>query len=183
MQIEETVIDHIRSRPRFKIFTEISRDEYAIYLKRFLKERALEFEGNVNREVAIITVRSEQNNYWNPCLSLRTETDPEENKTVIRGIFGPTSSVWTFFMFLNFIFGIMWMVAITIWYVEKQIKSNDFPWALTFSIIMLVCLALTFAAARIGKWKGKKQMQQLRTFAEESIQKFEHYQAAGAETV
>ena len=54
MQIEETVIDHIRSRPRFKIFTEISRDEYAIYLKRFLKERALEFEGNVNREVAII---------------------------------------------------------------------------------------------------------------------------------
>lgn len=166
MQIEETVIDHIRSRPRFKIFTEISRDEYAIYLKRFLKERSLEFEGNVNREVAIITVRSEQNNYWNPCLSLRTETDPEENKTVIRGIFGPTSSVWTFFMFLNFIFGIMWMVAITIWYVEKQIKSNDFPWALTFSIIMLVCLALTFAAARIGKWKGKKQMQQLRAFAE-----------------
>ena len=183
MQIEETVIDHIRSRPRFKIFTEISRDEYAIYLKRFLKERSLEFEGNVNREVAIITVRSEQNNYWNPCLSLRTETDPEENKTVIRGIFGPTSSVWTFFMFLNFIFGIMWMVAITIWYVEKQIKSNDFPWALTFSIIMLVCLALTFAAARIGKWKGKKQMQQLRAFAEESIQKFEHYQAAGSETV
>ncbi len=183
MQIEETVIDHIRSRPRFKIFTEISRDEYAIYLKRFLKERSLEFEGNINREVAIITVRSEQNNYWNPCLSLRTETDPEENKTVIRGIFGPTSSVWTFFMFLNFIFGIMWMVAITIWYVEKQIKSNDFPWALTFSIIMLVCLALTFAAARIGKWKGKKQMQQLRAFAEDSIQKFESYQAAGSETV
>ena len=183
MQIEETVIDHIRSRPRFKIFTEISRDEYAIYLKRFLKERSLEFEGNVNREVAIITVRSEQNNYWNHCLSLRPETDPEENKSVIREIFGPTSSVWTFFMFLNFIFGIMWMVAITIWYVEKQIKSNDFPWALTFSIIMLVCLALTFAAARIGKWKGKKQMQQLRAFAEESIQKFEHYQAAGSETV
>ena len=71
------------------------------------------------------------------------------------------------------------MLAITIWYVEKQIKSNDFPWAFSFSIVMLVCLALTFTAARFGKWKGKKQMQQLREFAEESIRKFENYQAEG----
>ncbi|QOW10301.1 phage holin family protein [Kaistella flava (ex Peng et al. 2021)] len=173
MKIEETAIDHIRSRPRFKIFTEISRDEYAIYLKRFLQKNSAEFEGNVNKEISIITVRTEGNHYWNPCLALRTEIDPEENKTVIRGIFGPTSAVWTFFMFLNFIFGIMWMVAITIWYVEKQIKSHDFPWAFSFSIIMLVCLALTFMAARIGRLKGKKQMQKLRAFAEESIRNFE----------
>lgn len=179
MKVEETVIDNIRSRPRFKIFTELSREEYAVYLQKFLKERNVEFEGNVNKEVSLIRVRTPNDNYWKPCLSLRTETDQEENKTVIRGIFGPTASVWTFFMFLNFIFGIMWMVAITIWYVEKQIKSNDFPWAFTFSIIMLVCLALTFTAARIGKWKGKKQMQQLREFAEESIRKFENYQAEG----
>ncbi|MGA9211407.1 hypothetical protein [Kaistella sp.] len=171
MKIEETAIDHIRFRPRFKIFTEISREDYTIYLKKFLVERAADFEGSVNKEISIITVRTEQNNYWNPCLSLRIETDSDENKTVIRGVFGPTSAVWTFFMFLNFIFGIMWMVFITIWFVEKQIKSHDFPWALSFSIAMLVCLGLTFAAARIGKWQGKKQMQKLREFAEESVQK------------
>ncbi|MDQ0477155.1 hypothetical protein [Chryseobacterium sp. MDT2-18] len=173
MKIEETVLDQIRSRPRFKIITEISREEYTAYLKRFLQEHADEFQGNVNKEISIITVRTEQNNYWNPCLSLRTETDPDENKTVIRGVFGPTSAVWTFFMFLNFIFGIMWMVSITIWLVEKQIKSHDFPWAFSFSIAMVVCLGLTFAAARIGKWQGKKQMQKLREFAEESIRSFE----------
>lgn len=183
MKIEETVIDHIRSRPRFKIFTEISREEYAIYLERFLKERIIEFEGNMNQEVSEIRVRSEQNHYWKPNLSLRSEIDEEENKTVIRGVFGPSSEVWTFFMFLNFIFGIMWMVAITIWYVEKQIKSNDFPWAFTFSITMLVCLALTFLVARIGRWNAKKEMQQLREFAEESVRQFETYQAAGAERV
>ncbi|MDN3606221.1 hypothetical protein [Kaistella yonginensis] len=178
MKVEETVIDHIRSRPRFKIFTEISREEYTIYLKSFLKEREDQFTGNINNEVSEITVKTPEENYWKPNLALRTETDSEQNKTVVRGIFGPSASVWTFFMFLNFIFGIMWMVAITIWYVEKQIKSNDFPWAFTFSMAMLVCLALTFTAARIGKWKGRKQMQQLREFAEESIRKFETYQAA-----
>ncbi len=180
MIIEETTFDQIRSRPRFKIFTEISKEEYAIYLKDFLKNHAREYDGNVNSEVALITVKSSENYYWNPCLSLRTEMDAEENKTVIRGIFGPTASVWTFFMFLNFIFGIMLLVAIAIWYVEKQIKSNEFPWAFAFSVIMLVFLGLTFAAARFGKWKAKKEMQQLREFAEKSIREFENYQAAGS---
>lgn len=177
MKIEETTIDHIRSRPRFKILTDISREEYTAYLKIFLQEREAEFSGNINNEAAMIVVKTLEDYYWKPNLALRTEIDSEENKTVIRGIFGPSASVWTFFMFLNFIFGILWMVSITIWYVEKQIKSNDFPWAFTFSIMMLICLALTFTAARFGKWKGKKQMKQLRKFAEESILNFEKYQA------
>lgn len=179
MIIEESTFDQIRSRPRFKIFTEISKEEYAIYLKDFLKIQAQEYQGNINAEIALITVKTPEDYYWKPNLSLRTEFDSDENKTVIRGIFGPSSSVWTFFMFLNFIFGIMWMVAITIWYVEKQIKSNDFPWAFTFSILMLVCLALTFLTARIGKFKARKEMEQLREFAEKSIRDFENYQAAG----
>ena len=106
MKVEETVIDHIRSRPRFKIFTEISREEYTIYLKSFLKEREDQFTGNINNEVSEITVKTPEENYWKPNLALRTETDSEQNKTVVRGIFGPSASVWTFFMFLNFIFGI-----------------------------------------------------------------------------
>lgn len=179
MKIEETVIDHIRSRPRFKIFTDLSREEYTEDLKKFLKAKSSEYNGNVNIEGALITAKSENNPYWKPCLALRAEHDSDENKTLIRGIFGPTSSVWTFFMFLNFIFGILWMVAITLWYVEKQIKSDEFWWALPVSFIMLLCLALTFLAARIGKFRAKSEMQQLRKFAEESIRHFENDQVAG----
>lgn len=174
MQIEETVIDHIRSRPRFKIFTDISREKYTVLLQEFLQQRDKEFTGNVNNEQAIIEVRTEHNHYWKPNLALRTEIDPDENKTVVRGVFGPSSSVWTFFMFLNFIFGILWMVFVTIWFVEKQIKSNDFPWALSATFFMMFCLGATFIAARIGKIKGKKEMQKLREFAEESVRTFEN---------
>ena len=173
MQIEETTIDHIRSRPRFKIFTDISRENYTEQLKQFLEEKSENYSGNINNEAAIINVKTDNNPYWKPCLALRTEIDPEENKTVIRGIFGPTAAVWTFFMFLNFIFGILWMVFITIWFVEKQIKSNDYPWALSASFIILFLLLSTFAAARIGKIRAKKEMQKLREFAEESIRTFE----------
>ncbi len=173
MKIEQTVIDSIRSRPRFKIFTDISRENYTEQLKQFLEEKSENYSGNINNEAAIINVKTDNNPYWKPCLALRTEIDPEENKTVIRGIFGPTAAVWTFFMFLNFIFGILWMVFITIWFVEKQIKSNDYPWALSASFIILFLLLSTFAAARIGKIRAKKEMQKLREFAEESIRTFE----------
>lgn len=171
MKIEETAIDHIRSRPRFKIFIEISRENYTTFLKNFLASKSDEFSGNINAETAVITVKTGQDDYWRPCLALRTET--EENKTVIRGVFGPSSAVWTFFMFLYFIFAILWMVFITIWFVEKQIKSNDFPWALPVSFIMLFLLLGTYLATRLGQQKAKTEMQKLRKFAEESITEFE----------
>ena len=173
MQIEETVLDQVRSRPRFKMLTEISREDYTQFLKKFLREKSTTFSGNINSEVAIITVKNDRSDYWKPNLSLRTETDREENRTVIRGIFGPSSAVWTFFMFLYFIFGIFWMVFITIWFVEKQINSSDFPWALPLSFAMLVLMLLTYLASLIGQRKARKEMQQLREFAEESIKRFE----------
>ncbi|MCW4451091.1 hypothetical protein OK344_02590 [Kaistella sp. BT6-1-3] len=172
MKIEETAIDHIRARPRFKIFTEISRENYTTFLKHFLASRSDEFSGSINAETAVITVKTGQDDYWKPCLALRTET--EENKTVIRGVFGPSSAVWTFFMFLYFIFAILWMVFITIWFVEKQIKSNDFPWALSASFLMLFLLLATYVATKFGHYKAKTEMQKLRKFAEESITEFEN---------
>lgn len=173
MQIEKTVLDSIRSRPRFKIYTDISREDYAGFLKKFLDGKSDEYSGNINSETALITVKNEEDTYWKPCLALRTETDPEENKTVIRGIFGPSSAVWTFFMFLYFIFGILWMVFITIWFVERQIKSNDFPWALTASFVTLFILLATYLATRFGQYRAKTEMRKLRAFAEESIIQFE----------
>lgn len=179
MKIEETVIDSIRSRPRFKIYTDITAEEYAVYLKSFLDENAENYSGNINSETAIITVKTAHNDYWKPNLALRTEFDHDENKTAVRGIFGPTSAVWTFFMFLYFIFGILWMVFITIWFVERQINSNDFPWALTASFATIFLLLVVYFASLIGQRKAKWEMQKLREFAEESIRKYENH-AAGS---
>lgn len=174
MKIEESVLDQIRSRPRFKIHTEISRERYVELLKEYLKQQAEQYTGNINSETATIMVKSEQDYYWKPCLSLRTEHDSEENKTLIRGIFGPTSAVWTFFMFLYFIGSILWMVFITIWFVERQINSNDFPWALSASFVTLFFLALTYFATKIGQYQAREEMRKLRDFAEKSILQFEH---------
>lgn len=173
MQIEESVLDQIRSRPRFKIFTDISGEKYAELLKKYLDENTDQYTGNINSQVATIFVNTKEDNYWKPCLALRTEFDEDEKKTAIRGVFGPSAAVWTFFMFLYFIFGILWMVFITMWFVEKQIKSNEFPWALTASFVTLAGILATYLAAQFGQRKAKTEMQQLRKFAEDSIRSFE----------
>ncbi len=169
MKIEQTVLDQIRSRPRFQISTQLSREEYTDGLKKFLAEHSHEFSGNINREVAIFTVKTTHNEYWKPNLALRTETDLLERRMIVRGVFGPSSAVWTFFMFLYFVFGILWMVFMTIWFVEKQIKSADFPWALSLSFLMLFGVLATYLLSIIGQIKARAEMNKLRHFAEESI--------------
>lgn len=159
-------LNSIRNRPRFKLYTNLSPDEYEANLRKYLDENRDRFYGNINREVATIFVKTEDENYWKPNLALRIEK--EDDVTVIRGIFGPSSAVWTFFMFLYFLFTVAWMTFFTLYYVEKQIKSNNYPWALPCSFVVLVFIALTYAAAKFGQLKGKEEMNELRKFAEES---------------
>lgn len=171
METKETTLDKIRNRPRFKMYTHLSKESYAENLKKYLTEHRDEFTGNVNKEVATISVKTSDDNYWKPCLALRTELD--EEITVIRGVFGPSSAVWTFFMFLYFLFSILWMTFFSMYYVENQINSHEYPWALNASFLMLICIAATYAAARFGQSKAKDEMKKLRKFAEESTLKFE----------
>ncbi|KMQ69275.1 hypothetical protein ACM39_04055 [Chryseobacterium sp. FH2] len=171
MNTEETTLDKIRTRPRFKMFTHLTKEEYAENLKKYLAEHGDEFSGNVNKEVATISVKTVYDNYWKPRLALRIEI--EDDQTAIRGVFGPSSAVWTFFMFLYFFFSILWMTFFTMYYVEKQINSHEFPWAIHASFVMLFCILLTYVAARFGQHKGKEEMLKLRRFAEESTLQFE----------
>lgn len=166
MKTEQSTLDKIRTRPRFKMYVHVSRETYEEKLNKYMEENRTEFTGNINKEVATISVKTEENPFWKPTLSLRTET--EDGTTVIRGVFGPSSSVWTLFMFIYFVLGILWMVFITMWFVEKEIKSSEYPWALTASFVTLFLILLTYLAARFGQQKAKAEMQKLRKFAEET---------------
>jgi len=159
-------LNSIRNRPRFKLYTDMSLEEYEANLRDYLDKHHDQFFGNINKEVATIFVRTQEESYWKPNLALRIEK--EDEKTVIRGIFGPSSAVWTFFMFLYFLFTVSWMTFFTLFYVEKQINTNNYPWALPCSFVVLVLIGLTYAAARFGQSKAKYEMQELRKFAEES---------------
>ena len=155
-------------RPRFKIYTDFDTEICAKKIKSLLAIYKENLQGNINNEVANIWIKTEHNEFWKPYLSLRIEK--ENHQIVIRGVFGPSAAVWTFFMFLYFIFSITFMVFITIWFVTKQIKSTDFPWAIHVAILSIILLLISFFATKIGQIKAKSEMEQLRDFAEKTIE-------------
>ena len=161
-------LNPIRTRPRFKIYTDFDTEICAKKIKSLLALYKENLQGNINNEVANIWIKTEHNEFWKPYLSLRIEK--ENHQTVIRGVFGPSAAVWTFFMFLYFIFSITFMVFITIWFVTKQIKSTDFPWAIHVAILSIILLLISFFATKIGQIKAKSEMEQLRDFAEKTIE-------------
>ncbi len=171
MKPEISTLDKIRTRPRFKVYTLLSQEKYEENLKLYLKENSTEFKGNINKEVATISVKTEEDFYYKPYLSLRTEK--EEGKTVVRGVFGPSSEIWTLFVFIYSVLGILWMVFITLWFVGIQIKIDDYSWGLPVSIFILILMLITYLSARYGQMKSKREMALLRRFAIESTLKFE----------
>ena len=164
----EEKLNSLRTRPRFKIYTDFDTEICAQKIKSLLALHKENLQGNIKNEVANIWIKTEHNEFWKPYLSLRIEK--ENHQTVIRGVFGPSAAVWTFFMFLYFIFSITFMVFITIWIVTKQIKSTDFPWAIHVAILSIILLLISFFATKIGQKKAKKEMEQLRDFAEKTIE-------------
>lgn len=167
---EESTFDRIRNRPRFKMHTHLEPEEFEKIIMASLKEHP-ELTGNVNREVATIEVKTQDHPFWKPNLALRTEK--EDDTTVIRGIFGPNGDVWTLVMFLYFLFGIAWMVFITLWFVGIQINSTDYTWGLPASIGMLIIIIVLYFAVRMGHKKAEPEMEKLRDFVVKSTLKYE----------
>lgn len=160
-------INKIRIKPRFKVISDFEKEYFENKLKEYILKNNTTFQGNINKEVATISVKTHHDEYWKPYLSLRMETT--ENKTEIRGIFGPSAAVWTFFMFLYFGLSISFMVFITIYLVTKQINSTDFPWAIYAAFSSLILLIITYLATKIGQNKAKTEMIQLKNLVDEII--------------
>ena len=163
--MQETLTS-IRTRVRFKLFTNLTKEEYIENLKKYINDNPDQFTGRINSEISTIYVKNDNQNYWKPNLSL--SLNEEDKTTVIRGVFGPSSSVWTFYMFMYFLLSVALMVFGSMYFLEKEIKTNNYPWAATASIITIVLLLGNYLVSQIGQRLSQKEMKLLRQFAEES---------------
>jgi hypothetical protein len=106
-----------------------------------------------------IYIHYNRKSYYSPHLHLELEPK-NENKTHIRGLFGPDPSLWTLFMFLHFIIAGMFLIFSGIAYSNSVLKKS-----MTFDIIIIGLMvfawfSLYFIAKKIRE-KGLKQMNEL----------------------
>jgi hypothetical protein len=154
-------------RPRCRIVTKNSPTIVLDQIKNKLKVQNIGLEGQVVQEHAFIRIPEEKQHYWSP--ELHVWAREQDGETIVYGVMGPKPKIWTMFMFLYT--GVLTMAFFGSSYGIIQLILGikaDFLWSIPFG---LLAIAIVFAAARYGQYKGKEQTDLLRNFLEEAIEK------------
>ena len=160
--IHNDQLNKVLLKPRFKIERNESKD---IIIEKFKKEFSSDnciYCTKIIDHHIVIDVPKDEDHFWSPQLHIEVESN-EENKTIVKGLFGPKPQVWTFFMFIHFAVAVAFIVFFVVAYTRWNLKQ-DYSFALSMCIAMPVLWIILYILGQLGKKKGYKQMVQLDTF-------------------
>lgn len=153
-------------RPRFKI--EIDQNN-ATALEAFegLKKAQKDFVVSRVDDHVFIRIPKTKQHFWSPQLHL--EINKKDDKTsFLHGLYGPNPTVWTLFMFLHFLVAGLFIV-FGIWAYANWTLNNHYTLQLVLMGVMVVFWFALYFAGRIGKQKGKPEMQELCNFMKDTL--------------
>lgn len=154
-------------RPRFQLDLHIPKEQV---LSSFTDVSHPKFLIKRLDEHVFIKIKPGENHFWSPQLHLEMVQNPTDDHTKLYGVFGPNPTLWTFFMFLHFGVATVFII-LSIWAYSSA--SLDRPYTLQISLmaLMVVLWFGLYAFGRLGKRKGKNQMQDLYRFMKETLTK------------
>jgi len=153
-------------RPRFQRELELPKEAY---LSHFASANSDTFFIKRVDDHVFIKFRKKEISFWSPQLQIEIVKDHDE-KTRLYGLFGPNPTLWTFFMFLHF--GVAtFFVIFGIWAYSSAALDKSYTWQVVAMIFMVLIWFAFYAFGRLGKKKGKPQMQELHQFMEDVLQK------------
>ena len=155
----------IQLRPRFRAQTALSLAELTGKLRTELERQDALFDGKVLKEFAVQRILANDQHYWSPELSLQLEQ--LEDRTLVRGLFGPRPAVWT--MFAGFYTFTIFLSLIALLYGLSQWSLNMEPYGLWLLPVPLVLLVSAYATALVGQRLGHEQMQELHRFVDQTL--------------
>lgn len=166
--IHDNQINRVLLKPRFVM--EMQEEEASVLDKfktQFAKEEC-KYCGKIVNHHVVIDVPKEEDHFWSPQLHLEVEKD-KEDKTIVKGLFGPKPTVWTLFMFVHFAVAIAFFIFLVIAYSKWSLKG-DYTFAMIMSITMVILWFVLYAMGQLGKKKGYRQMLELDDFMKKVLQ-------------
>ncbi len=160
-----------RVRPKFKLSSDKSIEEIILLLNRSFENTALPIEGRIFKTHGLIRIKPVEQHYWSPQLSISFEEN-EDNKTIIRGMYGPHPSVWAVFLMGYVLLGIGIFFLSMIGLVKMSLKHDSaLLWIVPFLIGGMIIL---WFLAQAGQKIGAEQTFIIHHFIEESISESIH---------
>jgi len=146
-------------RPRFTIDLDENHEKIIDKFKRSLKEKESKYPSRFSDGHIIVDVPRKEEHFWSPQLNMEI-IETENNKSMLKGLFGPKPQVWTLFMFIHFVVGISFLIFAVMLYVNWSLE-RDFIMPLMLVIFLPILWAVLYFLGRIGKSTGHKQMDDL----------------------
>lgn len=145
-------------RPRFKRHIP---NELGHALTEFKATAALDprYKTSIVDAHIFIRIPKKHQHFWSPQLHLELREDDVEG-TCIHGLFGPSPTVWTFFMFLHFVAAGLF-IASGIWCYTRTVLNEAILFPVITMVSLVVIWMVLYLAGRTGKKKGEPQMYEL----------------------
>ena len=154
-------------RPRFKL--EISRG-HKLVLNDFGKAKAAQSDFVINciDDHVFIKFPKEKQHFWSPQLHIEIN-EVSKDSCILRGLFGPSPTVWTMFMFLHFVVAVLF-IGFGIWAYSNWSLEQSYTVQLSMMSFMVVVWIALYFAGSIGKTSSKKDMAALNDFMHRVIE-------------
>lgn len=147
-------------RPRIKIISNLRKNEIINRIKNKIDDPKAGCTGWAKEDYALVCAPQSERHLWTPQLNL--QIDETENGTEVRGVIGPSSSVWTAFAFTFSILGFAAFVAL-FWGLSLLSLDHSAEILWVVPIILLLILGV-YLLARIGQKLSKNEVKYLKEF-------------------
>lgn len=148
----------IALRPRFEVESKNSVAQILERAKQLKTELKSDYQIKIIDEHLYFYFSKEKRKYYSPFLHL--ELEAKEDKTTVKGLFGPEQLLWTLFMFLHFIIAGLFLVFAMMAYTHWLLKQSTILDFCIMGIMVIFWFSLYFIA-RLNRERGVPQMHEL----------------------
>jgi hypothetical protein len=151
-----------RMRPSFEFQLPVERQVWLDALKRLLDRDTEACRGQVFRKHAVVEVREQARSFWSPYLNLEVEDEPDG--AAIRGRFSPHPHIWTLFMAIYILIGILGLSGLVLGLV--QLTMGEATWGFWIVPGAVALFGFVYGATLIGQGLGAEQMYVMRSLVD-----------------
>ncbi|MDT0293336.1 GTP-binding protein [Mesonia ostreae] len=153
-------------RPRFRLELNEDPEKLLVAFKSAGKNNESFVTSRADDHV-FIRFPKEKQHFWSPQLHLEIYKI-EDQPTVLKGLYGPSPTVWTMFMFLHFVVGTLFIGA-GIWvYTNIRLERPSTMPIIAMGALFVLWFVLYFSG-RLGRKVGKNEMLSLQKFMYEIL--------------
>jgi hypothetical protein len=114
-----------------------------------------------------IRIPKSKQHFWSPQLHIEVDAVDEQH-CEFRGLFGPSPTVWTFFMFLHFLVACLF-IGFGIWTYTNVTLKTSYGIQLGLMFFMMLIWFALYVAGIMRKAAGKPEMIQLYNFLNRTV--------------